>query len=211
MTTTTMNSRIPTPDSVMSRCRLEFQRNSWRVAIGVDRVLTELYRAQFHGPHPNVAESGRSITVAYPRFSVAGWLHPKSQSAELTLAAWAPWEIHFRRGVSRLRAELADSELCSLQIDGGASDVHLNLPAPRGVVPIRVGGGADKLTVTRPAGSVVCLHVGRGAHNLQLDQQRFGAVGGELLLDTPRAADASDRYEIEIDGGANHLTIHATR
>jgi hypothetical protein len=187
MTTTAMNSRISAPQSAMSRCRLEFQRNTWRLAIGVDRALTELYRAQFHGPQPNVAESDRSITIAYPRFSVASWLRPRHQSAQLTLAAWAPWEIQFRRGVSRLRGELANSELCSLQIAGGASDVHLNLPAPRGVMAIRVGGGADKLTVTRPAGIAVCLHVGRGAHNLELDQQRFGTVGGELLLDYPRS------------------------
>ncbi|MGI8562913.1 MAG: hypothetical protein ACR2MZ_05050 [Candidatus Dormibacter sp.] len=57
----------------------------------------------------------------------------------------------------------------------------------------------------------MCLHVGRGAHDLQLDQQRFVAVGSELLLDTPGAADATGRYEIEIAGGANHLTIHAPR
>jgi hypothetical protein len=48
-----------------------------------------------------------------------------------------------------------------------------------------------------------------GASNLTLDEQHLGAVGGETGLESSGYADATDRYDIEVYGGANNLTIEA--
>jgi hypothetical protein len=55
----------------------------------------------------------------------------------------------------------------------------------------------------------VRLHVGHGAADLRFDVQAWGAVGGELRLATPEAAQARDRYEIEIGSGAAQLEVSA--
>jgi hypothetical protein len=72
---------------------------------------------------------------------------------------------------------------------------------------VRIGGGAHKLEIVRPGGAAVRLRVGGGAHRLAFDDQRYGAIGGVVAVDTPGAADARDRYEIEIAGGVSHLTV----
>ncbi|HZD68380.1 MAG TPA: hypothetical protein VFA45_05525 [Actinomycetes bacterium] len=61
---------------------------------------------------------------------------------------------------------------------------------------------------SRPA-PPVRLHVGHGAADLRFDVQAWGAVGGELRLATPEAAQARDRYEIEIGSGAAQLEVSA--
>ncbi len=74
-------------------------------------------------------------------------------------------------------------------------------------MPVRIGGGAHKLEIVRPGGAAARLRVGGGANRLAFDDQRYGAIGGVVALDTPGAAEASDRYEIEITGGVSHLTV----
>ncbi len=46
-----------------------------------------------------------------------------------------------------------------------------------------------------------------GASKLTLDDQRFGAIGGETRLESPDCAGATDRYEITITGGASNVAI----
>ena len=51
------------------------------------------------------------------------------------------------------------------------------------------------------------MFAGGGASKLALDDQHFGAIGGETRLESPDYAAAMDRYEITITGGATNVTI----
>ena len=90
---------------------------------------------------------------------------------------------------------------------GGVSHGSIELPVPAGVVPIRVTGGVNDLTVTRPAGTGAILKVRGGAVNVSFDGQRSGAVGGTASWLSREGADGDDRYEIEIVGGARTLVV----
>jgi hypothetical protein len=92
-------------------------------------------------------------------------------------------------------------------VSHGASRLDVRLPRPSGVVPVRIGGGASHVRITRPAGTPVRLHVGRGVADLTFDEQEFGAVGGRLRLESRAQGDADGRYDIEISGGASHLQV----
>jgi hypothetical protein len=92
-------------------------------------------------------------------------------------------------------------------VSGGASRVELTLPQPSGTVPVRVLGGASNVAIHRPEGVAAHVRVGSGSTHLAFDDQRFGAVGGEVSLQSPDYEGASDRYEITITGGASSLTI----
>jgi hypothetical protein len=81
------------------------------------------------------------------------------------------------------------------------------LPTPSGTVPVRVLGGASNVAIHRPEGVAACVCVDGGSTNLAFDEQRFGAVGGEVSLRSPDYEGASDRYEIVITGGASGLTV----
>ncbi len=40
-----------------------------------------------------------------------------------------------------------------------------------------------------------------GAVNVAFDQQRFGAVGGELVLASPGFGEAAAKYDVNVSGG----------
>ncbi len=90
---------------------------------------------------------------------------------------------------------------------GGASDIDITLPPPVGAVPVRMSGGASKVTLRRPAGSEARAEVSGGASQLIFDDQRLGAVGGRTVLASGGFDEATDRYEIRFTGGASQVTV----
>ena len=94
-------------------------------------------------------------------------------------------------------------------MSGGASRVEVTLPPASGIVPVRVLGGASNVAIHRPEGVSAQIRVGGGSTNLAFDERCFGAVGGEVGLQSPDYAGASDRYDITISGGASSVIIDA--
>lgn len=185
--------------------RLGFVRGASNVTIHADSGMEDLYRARFEGPPPDVRVNGGAVKIEYPRTGRAfDW---RKRAAEVTVNGDIPWEIEVRGGLSRLDADLRGMGLDSFEVEGGASRVAVTLPRPSGTVSIRVGGGASNVTIRRPAGVAARVRVGSGASNLTLDEQHLGAVGGETRLESSDYEGASDRYDIEVLGGANNLTI----
>jgi hypothetical protein len=191
--------------------RLEIVHGATRVLLRADGAMTDLVRAHFEGPTPEVESHAGIVTIRYPRFDPGEWIQfglmRNRYAADVVLNAAIPWSIAIAHGVSKLRADLSGIRLTAFAIDGGAGGVELTLPAPEGVVPIRIGGGASNLRIRRPSGVPVRLAVKGGASKLALDDQRFGAIGGETRLNSHHDQNAIDRYEITIGGGASRLTI----
>lgn len=184
---------------------LQFVRGAANVTLRVDSSLGDLYRARFDGPLPEVHARDGTVTIRYPRtFHPFDW---RKRAADVTLNGSIPWQIEFRGGLSELNADLSVLRLGSFEIIGGASRVAVTLPRPSGTVSVRVSGGASDITIHRPAGVAARVRVGRGASKLTLDDQHFGAIGGETRLQTPDYEGVADRYDIEVSGGASKLTV----
>jgi hypothetical protein len=101
------------------------------------------------------AEQGR-VTIRYPRHSIVDWVKDVflggDRAARIVLNGSIPWRLTVGDGASQLTADLGGLRLASFEVLGGVSQVSLTLPAPVGVVPIRIGGGASQLSIRRPAG-----------------------------------------------------------
>jgi hypothetical protein len=185
--------------------RLEFTKGAARVALRGDPGLTDLYRASFEGPVPEITVSGGTVTVQQRRrFRPFDW---RSQSADFALSAAVPWDIVLRGGMWKLAADLSGLRITSLEVGGGASDIEITLPAPEGTVPVRVSGGASTVVLRRPKGVEARAEVSGGASRLIFDDQRLGAVGGRTVLSSSGFADAADRYEMRFAGGASKVTV----
>ena len=185
--------------------RLELTKGASKVTLRGDVTLPELYRASFDGPAPEITVNGGLVTVQQRRrFRPFDW---RNQSAEFVLAATVPWDISLRGGMWKLVADLSALRLVGLETTGGASDIEVTLPAPVGIVPVRVSGGASKVTFRRPKGTEARAEVSGGASQLCFDDQQLGAVGGRTVLATPGFAEATDRYEIRFTGGASQVTV----
>src|SRR3989442_533475 len=78
--------------------------------------------------------------------------------AEVTLSVAIPWRIVIQGGAAEITAELGGLDLAGLEVKGGLSMIRLELPAPSGVVPIRISGGASNITIRRPAGIAARVH-----------------------------------------------------
>ncbi len=185
--------------------RLEFTKGAAKLNLRGDGTLTELYRASFEGPAPEITVVGGTVTVQQRRrFRPFDW---RNQSADFALSAAVPWDVSLRGGMWKLVADFRELRLTRLEVTGGASDIEIFLPMPVGVVPVRISGGASEVMVHRPRSAEARAEVSGGASALVFDGQRLGAVGGRTVLSSGGFADAADSYEIRFAGGASHVTV----
>ncbi|WP_273846434.1 MarR family winged helix-turn-helix transcriptional regulator [Rubrobacter calidifluminis] len=187
--------------------RLVFAGGAARLILRADSGMDDLYRARFEGPVPKVEVADGIVTFRYPRRLGVLFEWRNRSGGEVTLSTAVPWEVEVRGGAYKVEADLSGLRLTSFVLTRGFSNVALTLPEPSGVVPIRLSGGASKVTIRRPAGVEAHLNMRGGASKLVFDGQSFEAVGGTLRLQSPDSHNAADRYEIEISGGASEITV----
>ena len=194
-----------TPLGSVESGRLVFANGASRLTLRAASGMDDLYRARFEGSPPKVEAEDGVVTVRRSRrFTLFDF---RRHAEEVTLNAQVPWEIEVRGGAAWIEAELGGLELASFVLKGGMSDLALTLSEPSGAVPIRLFGGASKVSIRRPAGVEARVSVKGGASKLTFDEQSFDALGGKVRLQSPGYGVASDRYEIEISGGASELSV----
>lgn len=171
--------------------------------------LDDLFRATFDGPVPQIDVRHGKVSIQFRRLSLVEWARYAllwgQSAATFMLNRAIPWRIAARGGVSKLHANLSDLSLSEFSVHGGASEVALSLPHPSGVVPLRIVGGASNLAFRYPAGVAVGFQVRGGASKVAFEGNYMGSVGGGLRLATQNYPQASDRYDVEVVGGANKV------
>jgi DNA-binding MarR family transcriptional regulator len=195
-----------TPLGSVQSGRLVFGNGASRLTLRVGSGMDELYRARFEGTAPKVKVEDGVVTFRYSR-RFGGLVDRRGHPGEITLNAAVPWEVEVRGGAYKVEADLKGLELTSFVLKGGISELVLTLPDPSGEVHVRLSGGASKVSIHRPAGTEARLNVKSGAATLTFDEQNFDAVGGKVRLQSPGFDGTSDRYEIEVSGGASELTV----
>lgn len=197
-------AELATPLGSVTSGRLVFTNGASRLTLRAGSAMDDLYRANFEGPAPKINVEDGVVTVSYSRRS--RFLDWRSHSSQVTLNAAVPWEIELRGGASRIDADLSGLELTSFVITTGFSDITVTLPEPTGIIPIRLSGGASRVTIRRPAGVQARLTVKGGFSKLTFDQQ-LDTMGVKMQFQSPGYDGASNRYEIELSGGASEITI----
>jgi hypothetical protein len=188
--------------------RLELTRGGSHITIRTAEI-DELLRAEFGGVAPTARVKGGHVTIAYPRFSAAELVPDSAQRAEIELCGGLPWSIAFRGSLGDSSVDLRGVDLRDFEVEGGAGELRVLLPPPSGHVRVVIGGGASNVTLLHPEDTAVRLRIAGGASKLAFDRRRVDTRGGETRLETPGAGSATDRYEIEIRGGARGLTVAA--
>lgn len=194
------------PLGAVERGRLVFANGAYRLTLRAAPGLGDLYRAQFEGTAPKIEVEGGTVTIRYPK-RFFGLVGSRSQPGEIALNAAVPWAIEVRGGAYQLEADLRGVELTSFVSTWGFAENELTLPQPTGPVPIRLSGGTSNVRISRPAGVEARVVVQGGVGTLTFDGRLFDALDGKARLQSPGYDGATDRYEIEISGGANGITI----
>ncbi len=176
-----------------------------RLSLRADDRMAELYQARFEGPLPNVKTKEGAVIIRYPRRLLG--LGEKKGTAEIALNATIPWRVTIQGGAGEVVAELSSLYLAALEIMGGFSVIRLDLPAPSGVVPIRIGGGAAEITVRHPVGVAIRVKFKGWISRLVFDNQTFSDVGNNAQMQSRGFDPALPCYDIEVMSYATIVTI----
>lgn len=197
-------SEYSAPIGGLSRARLLFRSGANELLIRGSTDFEDLYRAKFDGPVPQVRLRDGIVSIQYKGRLQWDW---RDRRADVSLNAGMPWDVEIVGGSSKMQGKFAQTDVRSFELTGGIDQLRLTLGRPVGVVPIRLAGGSNNARFERPTGTHVQLRMSGGAAGVEFDRQRLGATGGGTLLETTGAAEAHDRFEIEVTGGANRITV----
>jgi len=192
------------PIGGLSRARLLFKSGANELLIHGSSAFDDLYRASFGGAVPQVRLRDGIVTVQYKGRWQWDW---RDRQADVALNAGVPWDIEVIGGSNKLQGKLASVELRSFEMTGGVDQLRLTLGHPTGIVPIRLVGGANNARFERPAGVHVRLKLSGGTRGVEFDRQKLGVTSGVGLLESAGAAEAADRFDIEVTGGANRIVV----
>jgi DNA-binding MarR family transcriptional regulator len=194
------------PLGEVSRGRLELSRGASNFAVNASSDAEHLFRARFEGEVPKIRTRSGHVVIEYAR-SALRFLEFRRHTAEIALAKSIPWAIAIRGGASEVRVDARALAIEALEIAGGASDIDLRLGRAAKTAPIRISGGANNIRITRPPNVPAKVEIAGGASSLVIDTLRLGSVGGETEWQSPDYAKATDRFEIEVNGGASNVSV----
>jgi DNA-binding MarR family transcriptional regulator len=185
------------------QARMVVETSASRLRLGPLRDMDKLVRARFDGPEPEVRASDGVVTVRYKR----GSLLFASRAAQIELSSAVPWTIQLDGGITDFNADLEAVRLAGLELLGGANHLTLELPRPERTVRIAIAGGVNRARIHRPANTAASLRVRGGASHLRFDDTRMESGATERTMRSDDFAGAVERYEIDLAGGASHLSL----
>jgi hypothetical protein len=197
---------ISRPLGTESDGQLDLHGGMYRTVLRADsrREAPLLFSAEFSGDAPQVNVQGGRVAITHGHLGWWPWSKARRSSA-VALTSSIPWRVRVDGGVCSLNADLREVDTREFEIRGGACDVDLELGRPRGLVPLRIHGGACGLRIVRPAGVAVRVHVEGGALDLSLDAFHASSVGGSTHWETPGFGE--EGFDVRILGGVSRLVV----
>jgi DNA-binding MarR family transcriptional regulator len=183
--------------------RLTFRSGAQELRLRAGRSAVELYRGRFDGATPQVRVRDGRVLVQY-RGIPFDW---RKRVATIGLNTTIPWTIEAVGGVNRVEADLREIDLQRFELTGGSERIQVELGRPRGDVSIRIVGGAKTIRFERPVAVPVRVRIQGGVGQVEIDRQSLGAKSGDAFVESRGWSDASDRFSVEVVGGAKSITV----
>jgi Domain of unknown function (DUF5668) len=195
------------PREALDKAKLEVAVGAGRVHVGSEPLGDQLYRVHIEhgGAAPEVRLDRATGTVRISQ-RVDWFMGARRLQVDARLSDAIPWEVSCSTGAIRGDFDLTSARLAGFSCRTGASRIDLNLGAPKGIVPVRVEGGALTVSVTRPAGVPVQVQASGAGVQLHVDGTRMDGIGTRSWKSDGFDA-AADRYELTISGGALNVDV----
>ena len=152
-------------------------------------------------------ENGRLEIHESSSFSPFHLFGSNRRHVVLTLTDRIPWTIQVGGGAANLRLDLRHLQLLKLEVSGGANRMDAQLPAAKGTVMLEVSGGFSNLALHAPAETQWRIGVSGGANAITINGSTTGALSGDYERQSAGYGTATNRYDIQISGGASHLDL----
>ena len=121
---------------------------------------------------------------------------------EIELNPRRPWKFKVQAPTWNTVLDVGGLDVREVHVDSGASNLECFLPQPRGVVPLRISGGVVHASVHRPREAAVVAVVRTGAVKVKLDDYSTKVAIFDVHWQSEGAAQAPDRYDLEVSSGA---------
>jgi len=198
----------------LTAATLDLGYNGATVDIQAGSLGDSLYQAHVDYPGsddpPTISLDRESGTLAISEtsgFSPLRLFGAARRHVVITLTDRIPWTIRISGGTANAHLDVRRLQLAKLEISGGASRMEAQLPSPKGTVLIDISGGISNLTLRAPVGAQWHVAVSGGVSGLRINGSLYAAIGGDFQQQSPGYASASDRFDIEISGGASHVDV----
>ena len=180
--------------------------------VGARAIGDDLFRAhiEYSGNKPEVSVDSSSGDVHISQSNTSGFFFQSHRFVlNLQLNIGVRWSIAINSGASTDDLNLATVRVTGVEINTGASRENITVGTPSGTIPITINGGALNVTIHRPHGVAASADISGGAVTLNFDGRQHHTVGGA----SDRTGDydsATDRYQVQVNGGACNVTLDGT-
>jgi hypothetical protein len=122
----------------------------------------DLYRISSDGA-PRVDDGGDDL-----RLRLAGGANGGPKSVEIVLSTRVRWTLRLHGGAATTDIDLSNARVDGVDLQGGATRIDLALPAPNGLLPVRMSGGVDQFRVRLRGATPMRVVVRSGAGQVTL-------------------------------------------
>jgi hypothetical protein len=199
------------PVSELSKASLDLSFGASDVSVHGETLGAGLFKShiEYGGQKPDVSldRSTGTLTISDSRQGLGLLFGPRSRRRiDLALNSGLPWAIDISGGASHVTLAQAAVPVTAVNLSGGANNITLTLGKPSGTVAIDISGGASSVTVHRPAGVATSINVSGGANSVRLDNRNLAGFG-DSSAQTAGYHTATDRYAIDVSGGATSVSV----
>lgn len=120
------------------------------------------------------------------------------------------WHVKLHGGTWNNELDLTGLRVSGVELDSGAGNVSMTLPAPEGVVPIKVNSGLVGVALHRPPGTAAEAIVKSGSVKLRFDGQPMKATAMDMHWESPGGSGARDRYEVTVHSGCVRVSLDSS-
>ena len=131
----------------------------------------------------------------------------RERHADVAINASVPWDVEIVGGSNKLQGKLTSVELRSFELTGGASQLRLMLGSTDRDRPDPPDRRSQQRAIRTSDGGPRPVEAVGWRGGVSFDGQKLGSTAGHNILETSGAAEASDRFVIEVTGGASRITV----
>jgi hypothetical protein len=147
------------------------------------------------GAVPSVTESDKGSRLELIRTD-----EPGTVGAEIQLNAKVAWVLKLPAGSSEQFVDLREGRVAGVGITGGTAQLVLQLPEPKGTVPVRITGPVGDLAVRTRSGTPVRVRLRGGATTAVLEGKAPRKIKAGGALTTAGWSTAENRYDVVVTG-----------
>lgn len=135
------------------------------------------------------------------------WFPGENLDWDIRLNGEVPLNLKINSGASSSIFNLTDLKVVELNLDTGASNTEVSLPANAGNTLVNIHSGAASLKIHLPTAVAARIRVKGGLTSVNIDSNRFPRQDGDLYQSADYAA-AANRADITIDTGVGSIEIN---